>query len=153
MKALAVDAVLVPYSPLTPGAEGRVSRTIAIREDQTLEQLHEALRLAFGWYDPHLYSFWIGGDFWDSEAPEYTAPFEVDEMGKDKPSARTAMREVGLAKGSRLSYVFDFGDEWRLALEVVDAWPADDAAYPLLVDAEGVAPPQYLDLDEDELEE
>lgn len=29
-----------------------VVRTVAVREDQTLEQVHEALRLAFGWADP-----------------------------------------------------------------------------------------------------
>lgn len=60
------------------------------------------------------------------------------------------MRDAGLKKGSRLSYLFDYGDEWRLALRVVDTWPADEAAYPMLVDAEGIPPPQYPDLDEDE---
>jgi hypothetical protein len=29
-------------------------RTVTMREDQTLEQLHEALRLSFGWADPHM---------------------------------------------------------------------------------------------------
>lgn len=150
MRVLAVEAVIVPYSSLTPAPVGRVVRTIAIREDQTFEQLHEALRLAFGWYDAHLYSFWVGGDFWDRTAPEYTAPFEIEEAGKDKLSARTPVRKAGLKKGSRLSYLFDYGDEWRLALRVVDTWPAGDASYPMLVDAAGIPPPQYPDLDEDE---
>ena len=118
-----------------------------------MEQLHEALRLAFGWFDEHLYSFWVGGDFWAHDAPCYTAPFEIDEIGKDALSARTAIRDVGLEKGSALSYIFDFGDEWRLALKVVDTWPAADGAYPMLVDAEGLPPPQYPELDEDALDE
>lgn len=150
MRVLAVEAVIVPYSALTPAPTTRVSRTIAIRDDQTLEQLHEALRLAFGWFDPHLYSFWVGGNFWDRNVPHYTAPFEIEEMGKDALSARTPIREVGLKKGSTVAYVFDFGDEWRLALKVVDTWPATAAAYPMLVDAEGIPPPQYPDLDEDD---
>ena len=52
-------------------------------------------------------------------------------------------------KGSKLAYLFDYGDEWRLLLTVVDTWPAADHPYPMLVDAEGIPPPQYLDLDED----
>jgi Plasmid pRiA4b ORF-3-like protein len=55
MRVMAFEATLEDGSPLIPEWVGRVSRTIAIREDQTLEQLHEALRLAFGWADPHLY--------------------------------------------------------------------------------------------------
>jgi hypothetical protein len=108
-QALAFQAVLVPYSPLTPAPEGPVVRTIAIRDDQTLEQLHEALRLAFGWADPHLYSFWLSGKFWD-KASEYTAPFEMEEEDEPKASARIPIGEFGLRKGKTIAYVFDFGD-------------------------------------------
>jgi hypothetical protein len=141
VRALAFQAALV-------GEPDVVVRTIAMREDQTLEQLHEALRLAFGWADPHLYSFWVGSKFWDSEGDEYTAPFEVEEMGKDKRSARTPIAELGLRKGRSLAYVFDFGDEWRLLLKVADTWDAEDDAYPVLVEAHGTPPPQYPELDE-----
>ena len=151
-EAFAFQAVLVPYSPLTGKPEGTVVRTIAVRDDQTLEQLHEALRLAFGWADTHLYSFWLSGKFWDGEETEYTAPFEVDEMGKAKRSARVPIVELGLRKGKAIAYLFDFGDEWRLLLKVVDRWPVGDESYPMLVEAEGTPPPQYPDLD-DELDE
>jgi len=151
-EAFAFQAVLVTYSPLTGKPEGPVVRTIAVRDDQTLEQLHEALRLAFGWADTHLYSFWLSGRFWDGEETEYTAPFEVDEMGKAKKSARVAIGELGLRKGKAIAYLFDFGDEWRLPLKVVDRWPAGDDSYPMLVEAEGTPPPQYPDFD-DELDE
>jgi hypothetical protein len=148
-EAFAFQAVLVPYSPLTGKPEGTVVRTIAVRDDQTLEQLHEALRLAFGWAETHLYSFWLSGKFWDGEETEYTAPFEVDEMGKAKKSARVPIGELGLRKGKAIAYLFDFGDEWRLLLKVVDRWPAGDESYPMLVEAEGTPPPQYPDLDDD----
>jgi len=36
VQALALQAVLVPYSPLTGKPESAVVRTIAMREDQTL---------------------------------------------------------------------------------------------------------------------
>jgi hypothetical protein len=137
VRVLAVRAVLAAPPPFFEPLDEPVVRTIAVRTDQTLEQLHEALRLAFGWADPHLYSFWVGGTHWDREAPEYTAPFEVEEMDEDKLSARTPLGELRLKKGSKLAYLFDFGDEWRLDLEVVDSWAAEDASYPMLVEAVG----------------
>lgn len=49
-----------------------------------------------------------------------------------------------MKKGSTLAYLFDFGDEWRLLLKVVESWPVEEeASYPMLVEAEGAAPPQY----------
>jgi hypothetical protein len=47
MEAFAFQAVLV--APFVNWPAEPVLRTIAVREDQTLEQLHEALRIAFGW--------------------------------------------------------------------------------------------------------
>ncbi len=55
-----------------------VRRTIAVRSDQTLVDLHGALRSAFGWDDDHLYSFWLGGEFWARDGTEYTHPFALE---------------------------------------------------------------------------
>ena len=64
-------------------------------------------------------------------------------MGKPKRSARVPVGELGLRKGKKIAYLFDFGDEWRLLLRVVDSWEAADESYPMLVEAEGIPPPQY----------
>jgi hypothetical protein len=149
VRVLAIQAVLAE-APVPPASDDVVVRTIAIREDQTLEQLHEALRLVFGWADPHLYSIWPSGRFWDSEGVEYTAPFELEERGDHARSSRTAISELGLKKGSSLAYLFDYGDEWHVFLEVTDTWPADDeSCYPMLVEAEGIPPPQYASVEDD----
>jgi hypothetical protein len=145
MRALAFRAT-IPDSPFAPGPKPKSVRTIAIREDQTLEQLHEALRLAFGWAEPHLYCFWMSGRFWDRESVRYSAPFELEE---GELSSRIEIRELGLRKGAKIAYLFDFGDEWRLQLHLIDTWPAGEHSYPMLVEAEGIVPPQYPVLDED----
>ena len=41
-----------------------VRARLAVAADQQLTALHDAIQEAFGWYDDHLYSFWLGGDFW-----------------------------------------------------------------------------------------
>lgn len=150
MDALAFQAVLVPYAPSVDWPVAPVVKTIAVREDQTLEQLHEALRIAFGWADPHMYAFWMSGKWWDCESVRYQTPFELDPEDENTRSGRVAIADLGLRKGKAIAYLFDFGDEWRLLLKVVDRWKASDETYPQLVEASGTPPPQYAPLDEDD---
>src|ERR671935_2961356 len=82
-----------------------VVRTVALAEDQTLDLLHEELRAAFGWDDPHLYSFWLDGEFWSGPETEYTAPFELEET--EARSADVALRDLGLEEGQHIAFLFD----------------------------------------------
>jgi Plasmid pRiA4b ORF-3-like protein len=122
-----------------------VTRSIEVREDQTLVDLHEGIQEAFGWLNDHLYSFWLDGRFWGSPSAEYTAPVEADE---GVARADVVIAKLGLTPGTTIAYVFDFGDSWRVALRLKEH--AEDAGgrYPRVVAAEGEAPPQYPDLDE-----
>src|SRR5436190_5733056 len=57
-----------------------VSRTIQIRGDQTLKDLHQAIFAAFGREEEHMYEFQFGKGPMDPEADRYVLPsaFEVD---------------------------------------------------------------------------
>jgi len=134
-----------------------VRRTIAMRGDQSLADLSDALQAAFEWYDEHLYSFWLSGEFWERDGTEYTHPFHAAEtgplaafgVGPAPTSAVTSLDRLGLEAGQRIAYVFDFGDEWRLRLTLSEIKADDGQSYPLLIDSAGTAPPQYPDYDED----
>jgi hypothetical protein len=129
------DAELVGY--------GNVRRVIAVREDLTLVDLHYALQSAFGWDDDHLYAFWPGSRFWASDDACFTRPCSEEPDGS--PASRSAairLDSLALAEGRRLSYVFDFGDEWRVRLCVADVRADDDDPSPRLLEAVGAAPPQ-----------
>lgn len=138
MRTLVITATLVDAPD--------VRRTIAIREAQTLVDLHVALRTAFEWDDDHLYSFWLSGTFWDGPDVEYTAPFEPEPGVK---TADIALDELSLAEGQKIAYLFDFGDEWRVSLTVDSFGVADDGSYPRIVAREGDAPAQYPDIEEE----
>lgn len=127
-----------------------VTRTIALGDDQTLDDLHELLRAEFGWDDPHLYSFWLSGRFWDGVDTEYSAPLELEETGAR--SAQVALRELGLAPGQRIAYLFDYGDNWQVEVTVTDIRDASGETYPQVLERQGEAPPQYAPLDEDDAE-
>jgi hypothetical protein len=125
-----------------------VTRRIAVRGDQTLADLHEELRRSFEWWDDHLYSFWLDGEFWGSEDTEYTSPFEP-ELGVQ--TADVELESLGLIAGQEIAYVFDFGDEWRVRLKLAETRPAGDETFPSTLERRGKAPPQYPIPDEEEL--
>jgi Plasmid pRiA4b ORF-3-like protein len=135
-----------------------IRRTIAIRSDQTLDDLHHAMRAAFGWDDEHLYSFWLQGGFWARNGSEYTHPFHATRpnplgpfaTGPAPRSATVRLDRLKLRRGQRVAYVHDFGDEWRVALTLRQITADDGGAYPRLLEQVGDAPPQYPDLDDDE---
>jgi hypothetical protein len=137
-----------------------VRRTIAVRSDQTLVDLHGALRSAFGWDDDHLYSFWLSGKFWARDGTEYTHPFALESdpfAGWDLPiakpgrkSAERRLNRLRVTKGQRIAYLFDFGDEWRVRLTVRAITADDGGDYPRLLDSVGEAPPQYADYADEE---
>ena len=130
------DARLVDH----PGVEARV----ALAPGDTLATLHELLREAFGWDDPHLYSFWFDGEFWGDPATEYTSPDEV-EVGQR--SAVVALAELDLEPGQEIAFIFDFGDQWRVLLTVADLGTIEQAL-PCIVARRGNPPPQYPNYDE-----
>jgi hypothetical protein len=146
------------FSARLEGWKG-VRRTIAVRADQTLATLHDALRVAFDWDDDHLYAFWLSGKFWGRDGTEYVHPFALEsdafagwELPMETPrraSAERRLDRLGLTKGQRIAYVFDFGDEWRVRLTLRAIVAADGGTYPRLIESVGDAPPQYPSYEED----
>jgi Plasmid pRiA4b ORF-3-like protein len=118
-----------------------VSRKLAIRGDETLADLHQLLQLAFDWDDDHLYAFWLSGKFGGRQEVAFGRPDCCRESG-DR-SARIRLDRLALEVGQTLAYVFDFGDEWRVRLKLVEVRAAGGAAVPPIVDSRGESPPQY----------
>ena len=131
-EVLVFDAELV-------SAEG-VSARLAVGAEQHLTALHDAIQRAFGWFDDHLYSFWLDGQFWGDKSQEFTTPDVPDEA---PATADVPMAELGLRPGARIAYIFDFGDEWRVLLTLRERVPADGGPYPRVLERVGEAPPQY----------
>ena len=135
------DADVYVFRAALVGFRG-VSRKLAVRADQTLEDVHRLLQAAFGWDDDHLYAFWLSGKFWDREPGSgFGRPGFCRDSG-DR-SARVKLSRLGLDVGQAIAYVFDFGDEWRVRLKLVELRGV--AAVPLqaVFDQRGEAPPQY----------
>ena len=135
-----------------------VSRTIQIRGDQTLEQLHAAIFAAFDRGDEHMYEFQIGGKGpMDPEARCYVLPLSMEDQFSDRKPAgdviSTSIGSLGLAADDVFGYWFDFGDDWWHQINVVSiAENEPGGEFPRVTKRVGGSPPQYVDLDDDEEE-
>ncbi|HEX6021355.1 MAG TPA: hypothetical protein VFZ00_05120 [Solirubrobacter sp.] len=114
-----------------------VRARVAVLERQHLTALHDTIQEAFGWFDDHLYSFWLDGRFWGEQ--EVTSPVVPDEAER---TADLPIAELDLCVGQKLAYVFDFGDEWRVRLTVRERVAAA-GDYPRVIEVRGTPPPQY----------
>jgi hypothetical protein len=120
--------------------------------------LGAAIPLAFGFDDPHLWSFFLSGQAWD-RATDYALDSQPDPFGGPPVRAARQARigEVPLpgATGKQeFLFLFDYGDEWHFGVKLVQQSPTVEpgAHYPRVVAQMGDAPPQYPDLDEEEME-
>jgi hypothetical protein len=122
-----------------------VRARLAVLERQPLTAVHDAIQQAFGWYDDHLYSFWLDGTFFGSDDAELTTPDAPDE---GVATADVPLAELDLRVGRRIGYVFDFGDDWRVRLTVRQRVTAEPGDHPRVLELRGTPPPQYAALDD-----
>lgn len=135
-----------------------VARTIEIRADQTLNQLHRAIFEAFDrWDDCHLHEFHLGREPRDRHARRYVLPFVFDDPDDldEEPAAgsvtQTRVGSLGLEVGSVFWYWYDFGDDWYHEIRVLSIGEAEPKVkYPRVIARTGDSSPQYVNWDEEE---
>jgi hypothetical protein len=134
----------------------KVSRTIQIRGDQTLDDLHFAIYGAFDRYDEHLYEFQFGKRP-QAPGPRYSVPVDQDGFGPafdfgDRPTGytdETTIDSLALKKSQKFFYWFDFGDDWWHEIKVVGVDEGTFRGKPKVIKRLGESPPQYMDFDEE----
>jgi hypothetical protein len=151
--------VFIVIGPITESFAEKnpvISRTIQIRGDQTLEDLHHAIFDAFDREDEHLYEFQVGGKGpMDPKARHYG--LSVGMIGFDSGMelsgsvATTTIGALGLKAGQPFGYWFDFGDDWRHQIDVLAIEDkVGRGRYPKVTRRTGKSPPQYADWDEED---
>ncbi len=128
----------------------QIVRTIEIRGDQTLEDLHHIIFRAFDREEEHLYEFQLKGSGpGDPNADRYgLAMNSKDDF--DSPIAgdvaKTKIGALGLAINEPFGYWFDFGDDWWHQVGVVAITePQLKVNYPRITQRVGASPPQYAE--------
>ncbi len=128
-----------------------ICRTIQIRGDQTLGDLHQAIFDAFDREEEHMYEFQIGGKGPnDPDARCYGSSVVLGEIDTQAHAGgdadKTRMDDLKLTSEDVFGYWFDFGDDWWHQINVMsieETTPSGD--YPKVIGREGKSPPQYID--------
>jgi hypothetical protein len=127
-------------------ANKEIRRTIEIRGDQTLEQLHQAIFAASDRSDEHLYEFQFGKRPFDPDGPNYGVPDPQEGMKGYGDAHTTTLDALELKPNRVFGYLFDFGDEWYHQLQVERIEQAiPTVTYPRVIKQVGQSPPQYPD--------
>lgn len=118
------------------GVTPAITRVIQVDSTLVAFDLHLTLQKAFGWTESHLHEFRPGFDVFDDESDPWqgesrevslvVTDTEAEEF--DMPWWVEALDELDVTVGQlfalgrgRATYVYDFGDNWRHTMTLVDA--------------------------------
>lgn len=106
-------------------------RMISIPYDYSFAQLHKVIQIIFGWNDSHLHEFNIAG----IRVLSVNVP-EVDSLDGNLCYEEEMNFDSVLSNEKTFSYIYDFGEEWKLTINVVEK-NRDGESYPILLNYGG----------------
>lgn len=121
-------------------AEEDVFRDIAIQEEDTLEDLHNAIVNAFGFDGLEIASFYTCDDEWtqEDEIPLFDTG---DVAGEQKTMADYMLNGLLDSENTKIIYVYDFLNMWTFFVELAAIEDAESGvAYPDLMFSHGEVP-------------
>lgn len=127
----------------------RLYRDIELVSASTLADLAETIVAAFGFDMDHAYGFYskLTGNLFDS--PRRFELFANVEGQRSRSVKSTRVTTAFPRAGSTMTFLYDFGDEWRFRVEVVGTGSTEaGGAYPKIIRSVGTAPMQYPDMDD-----
>jgi hypothetical protein len=135
---------------LRASLRARLYRDIEVSSSSTLAELAEAIVAAFGFDMDHAYGFYskLTGKLFDS--PRRFELFADIEGSGSRSVKRTPVSMAFQKVGSAMTFLYDYGDEWRFRVEAIEIGQVEPGAnYPRLVRKIGNAPPQYPNIEDE----
>jgi hypothetical protein len=139
-----VTPVPQPEAPVAPATyQFKVSlgsirpliwRRFTVPSGLTFAQFHEVLQVVMGWTNSHLHDFEFHGQTIGQPDPEWPRPV--------LPEARTRLAEIGLKPKAKLTYRYDFGDDWAHAVVLEKVLPPDAEGAVTCLDGRRACPPE-----------
>lgn len=117
-------------------------RRVLVDGASTLDQVHEVIQAALGWWNYHLHEFEVGEARYGVPDPDYDPAYDWGPPTLDEHQVRL---DSIVGAGDRFSYTYDFGDNWRhtIVVEKVDpAGEGDPVSVPACIDGRRAGPPE-----------
>ncbi|HEY1793483.1 MAG TPA: plasmid pRiA4b ORF-3 family protein [Opitutaceae bacterium] len=117
------------------GTQPRVWRRLLVREGMWLSRLHDAIQLAFDWYDYQTHAFSLDDLRFGNPVKQGDLIVEDDRD--------VTLADLNLASRDRLAYEYQIGENWRIDIRVEKtAAPTAGTRYPACVAGERAGPPE-----------
>jgi Plasmid pRiA4b ORF-3-like protein len=128
----------------------KIYRDIEIESSKSLYDLAAAIVRAFDFDLDHAFGFYSKLDDYVFDSPvRYELFADLNGDREAQSVKRTPIAQAFPEPGSQMQFLFDYGDDWRLRVEVIGLGEkAPKPRYPKILKAVGKAPPQYPDPDE-----
>jgi Plasmid pRiA4b ORF-3-like protein len=127
------DPVYQVKVTLLETADPVVWRRLRVSARIRLDRLHKVIQAVMGWQDCHLHMFVAD----DVRYGEYEPELELCDHRV------TSLSDLVSGEGTRIEYVYDFGDGWDHEILVEKVFTAgNEERCPVLVDGEGACPPE-----------
>ncbi len=124
------------------GSTPRIWRRLMLPGDLTLDAVHTLFQAAMGWSDSHLHRFSPGGEG-GYDQPYFVTEFDEDEGDEGTREEGVRLDQVLRAPGDRLTYLYDFGDDWEHLVTLESTAPlTQENRQPRCVDGERACPPE-----------
>ena len=98
------------------GAKPPIWRRLVVPATATLPEVHNILQIAFGWLGYHLHAFTDGYESYGPANPH-------DAFNDDIPYDDYQLGDFLTAKGDKLTYSYDFGDDWTHIIKLEKVLP------------------------------
>jgi len=139
-------------SGFDPIQGGSCTRTLKIRENQSLFQLAEAIIAAYGFDLDHAFGFYDNLE--DHYASTSVHTSFADFLDDDDPDHGLSVKKTKVSSvfepGVERLFLFDYGDEWHFHLHCTETGlSGGDSKDAEVIAAQGNAPPQYPEYDEE----
>jgi len=117
------------------GAQPRVWRRLLVRETMWLSRLHDAIQIAFDWFDYQTHSFSL-------DDLKFGNPVKRDELNIEDDRDVT-LGDLNLANRDRMLYEYHIGEGWKVDIRVEKTAAAGKGVlYPICVAGERAGPPE-----------
>ncbi len=117
------------------GCQPPIWRRLLVRESMWLSGLHDAIQVAFDWFDYQTHLFAIGDTRYGNPGKDGEAVVEDDRD--------ITLALVDAAGRSPFLYVYCFGEGWRVEVAVEDVRPLEKGVrYPVCIGGEHAGPPE-----------
>ena len=128
-----------------PIGKRSVWRRVVVPAKATFTQLHRILQVCFNWQNEHLHMFQILDDDGEVLAVVQNDVLEDDYFDEtDSVKRFTERKRLSwfMPHSRRITYLYDFGDDWMHLIELEQTIEADHGTLPVCLNGDGDAPPE-----------